>query len=122
MLKTEDRRFLKKLFSSSLPISLLSSLCLCVSVVSSFSVCFRPATAAAPRRPTSSAPLAVVNSPIAVTVNGESAEVLAAVGYPGAVDGYQVNFRVPSDTGTGAATIQISSAWIPGAPVNMEVK
>jgi len=67
-------------------------------------------------------PLAVVNSPLDVTVNGNAAEVLAAVGYPGAVDGYQVNFRVPPGTGTGTATIQISSAWIPGAPVNMEVK
>jgi hypothetical protein len=75
-----------------------------------------------PGLPFPSSPLAVVNSPLAVTVNGESAEVLAAVGYPGAVDGYQVNFRVPPDTGTGTATIQISSAWIPGAPVNMEVK
>lgn len=32
-------------------------------------------------------PLAVVNSPVEVTVNGKPAEVLAAVGYPGAVDG-----------------------------------
>ena len=67
-------------------------------------------------------PLAVVNSPIDVTVNGKSAEVLAAVGYPGAVDGYQVNFRVPPDTGAGTATLQISSAWIPGAPVTIAVQ
>ena len=69
-----------------------------------------------------SSPLAVVNSPIDVTVNGKSAEVLGAVGYPGAVDGYQVNFRVPPDTRTGTATLQISSAWIPGAPVSIAVK
>jgi len=31
-------------------------------------------------------PLAAVNSPVDVTVNGEPAEVLGAVGYPGAVD------------------------------------
>jgi uncharacterized protein (TIGR03437 family) len=47
--------------------------------------------------PFPSSPLATVNSPITVTVNGEAATVLAAVGYPGAVDGYQVNFRMPSD-------------------------
>jgi uncharacterized protein (TIGR03437 family) len=75
-----------------------------------------------PGQPFPASPLAVVNSPINVTVNGNAAEVLAAVGYPGAVDGYQVNFRVPPATGTGTATIQISSAWIPGEPVNMEVK
>ena len=76
----------------------------------------------APGQPFPSSPLAVVNSPVEVMVNGESAEVLAAVGYPGAVDSYQVNFRVPATTGTGTATIQISSAWISSAPVNIEVK
>jgi uncharacterized protein (TIGR03437 family) len=79
-------------------------------------------TSLTPGQPFTSSPLSVVNSPIDETVNGKSAEVLAEVGYAGAVDGYQVNFRVPPDTGTGTATIQISSAWIPGAPVNIEVK
>jgi uncharacterized protein (TIGR03437 family) len=56
----------------------------------------------------------VVNSPVEVTVNGQDAEVLDAVGYPGAVDEYQ-NFRVPPDTAKGSATIQVSAAWITGA-------
>ncbi|HTX39112.1 MAG TPA: hypothetical protein VME43_29010 [Bryobacteraceae bacterium] len=43
------------------------------------------------------------NSPLTVTVNGEAAEVLAAVGYPGSVDGYQVNFQMPFDVRTGVA-------------------
>ena len=73
-------------------------------------------------QPFPSSPLAVVNSPIDVTVNGKSAEVLAAVGYPGAVDGYQVNFRVPAGTEAGNGTLQISSAWIPGAPVTIAVR
>jgi uncharacterized protein (TIGR03437 family) len=75
-----------------------------------------------PGQPFPSSPLAVVNSPIDMTVNGKSAEVLAAVGYPGAVDGYQVNFRVPQDISPGAVTIQISAAWIPSAPVSIAVK
>ena len=75
-----------------------------------------------PGQPFPSSPLAVVNSPVDVTVNGKSAEVLGAVGYPGAIDGYQVNFRVPPDITPGAATIQISAAWIPGAPVDVAVK
>jgi uncharacterized protein (TIGR03437 family) len=49
-------------------------------------------------QPFPSSPLANVNSPVEVSVNGKAAEVVGAVGYPGAVDGYQVNFRVPSDT------------------------
>jgi hypothetical protein len=79
-------------------------------------------TSLAPGQPFPASPLAVVNSPVVVTVNGKVAEVLTAVGYPGAVDGYQVNFRVPLDLSPGAATIQISAAWIPGAPVSIPVK
>ena len=75
-----------------------------------------------PGQPFPSSPLAVVNSPVDVTVNGKSAEVLGAVGYPGAVDGYQVNFRVSPDISPGAATIQISAAWIAGAPVTIAVQ
>jgi hypothetical protein len=69
-----------------------------------------------------STPAQVVNSPVQVTVNGRPAEMLAAVGYPGAVDGYQVNFRLPSDTPKGTAAIQVSAAWIPGAPATITVQ
>ena len=73
-------------------------------------------------QPFPQSPLAIVNSPIDVTVNGKSAEMIAAVGLPGAVDGYQVNFRVPSDTGKGTATVQISAAWIAGPAVNIAIQ
>jgi uncharacterized protein (TIGR03437 family) len=63
--------------------------------------------------------LAIVNSPIEVAVNGKPAEVLSAVGFPGAVDGYQVNSRVPPDAAKGPASIQVSAAWISGAPVSI---
>jgi hypothetical protein len=43
----------------------------------------------------------VCNSPIEVMVNGRPGEVLYAGGYPGAVDRYQVNFRVPDGTASG---------------------
>jgi len=69
-----------------------------------------------------SSPLSTVNSPVEVAVNGKAAEVLSAVGYPGAVDGYQVNFRVPPDTAKGPASIQVSAAWIPGLPVSIPVQ
>jgi hypothetical protein len=72
-----------------------------------------------PGQPFPSSPLAGVNSPIEVTVNGESAEVLAAAGYPAAVDGYQVNFRVPADIAKGAASIQVTVAWITGTSVSI---
>ena len=75
-----------------------------------------------PGQPFPSSPLAVVNSPVEVTVNGTAAEVLSATGYPGAVDGYQVNFRVPPDTAKGPASIQVSAAWISGTPVSIPIQ
>jgi uncharacterized protein (TIGR03437 family) len=75
-----------------------------------------------PGQPFPSSPPANVNSPIEVSVNGKAAEVLSATGYPGAVDGYQVNFRVPPDTAKGPASIQVSAAWISGAAVSIPVQ
>jgi uncharacterized protein (TIGR03437 family) len=65
---------------------------------------------------------AVVNSPVQVLVNGRSAEVLRAVGIPGAIDLYQVDFRMPPDTPQGSATIQFTTAWIPGSGVAIRVR
>jgi uncharacterized protein (TIGR03437 family) len=64
----------------------------------------------------------VVNSPVQVTVNGKAADVFGAVGYPRAVGGYQLNFRVPPDTAKGMASLQVSAAWIAGAPVSIPVQ
>lgn len=75
-----------------------------------------------PGSPFPASPPAVVNSPVNVMVNGKSAEVLGAVGYPGAVNGYQVNFRVPSDAAHGTATIQVASAWIAGPAVQIAIQ
>ena len=75
-----------------------------------------------PGQPFPSNPLAAVNSPVEATVNGEPAEVLTAVGSPGTVDEYQVNFRLPSDTAKGIATIQVSAAWISSASVKIPVQ
>ena len=72
-----------------------------------------------PGKPFPASPLAVVNSPVDVRVNGKSAEVTSAVGFPGAVDGYQVNFRVPSDVAKGPAILQVSAAWITGPGVTI---
>ena len=66
-------------------------------------------------------PLAVVNAPVDVSVNGKSAEVLGAVGYPGSTDGYQVNFRVPADAATGIVSLQVSAAWIASDGVSIPI-
>ena len=75
-----------------------------------------------PGQPFPSSPAATVNSPIEVKVNGNSAEVLGAVGFPGSLDGYQVTFRVPQDAAKGMATIQVSAAWIAGPAVGIVVQ
>jgi hypothetical protein len=75
-----------------------------------------------PGQPFPLTPPAAVNSPVDVKVNGVSTEVLAAVGLPGTVDGFQVNFRVPTDAVSGVATVQVSAAWIAGPPVNISIR
>lgn len=75
-----------------------------------------------PGAPFPATPSATVNSPVEVTVNGKSADIIGAVGYPGAVDGYLVNFRIPSDAAHGVAAIQLTAAWIAGSPVNIPIQ
>jgi uncharacterized protein (TIGR03437 family) len=63
-----------------------------------------------------------VNSPVQVSVGGKPAEVLYAGGYPGMVDRYQINFRVPDNPGSGATTLGLTCAFIPGSDVTFPIK
>src|SRR5260370_27053295 len=63
-----------------------------------------------------------VNSPVAVTVNGHFPDVVNPIGWPGLVDTYRVDFRVPDGTAVGSAAIQLSAAWIAGSPVNIPIQ
>ena len=74
-----------------------------------------------PSQPFSADPPQVVNSPVVVNVNGQPAEVLSAVGVPGSVDTYQIDFRLPDGLGPGFATIQITEAFIPGPTFQIPV-
>ena len=75
-----------------------------------------------PGKPFPLSPLAVVTSPVEVRANGKPAEVLGAVGLPGAVDGYQVNFRLPADTLKGLASLQLSVGMVADTSVRVMVK
>jgi hypothetical protein len=75
-----------------------------------------------PGQPFTADPLQVVSSPVQVLVNGNPGDVMYAGGYPGAVDGYQVNFRVPPATTPGQAALQLTSAWIAGLALNIPVQ
>jgi uncharacterized protein (TIGR03437 family) len=75
-----------------------------------------------PGQPFPADPRQSVSSPLEVTVGGASATVLYAGGYPGAVNGYQVNFRVPDGVQAGTTNIRLSAAWIAGSPVKIAVQ
>ncbi len=75
-----------------------------------------------PGDPFPSNPLAVVNSPVEVTVNGAQAAVQYAGGYPGTTDSYQVNFVVPPAMASGPATLKITAAWITGPGITINIQ
>ena len=58
-------------------------------------------------------PLRPVVGPVTVSVNGNAANVINAVGWPGTNNTYRLDFQVPAGT-KGAASVQIGSAWIQG--------
>jgi uncharacterized protein (TIGR03437 family) len=63
-----------------------------------------------------------VNSPLAVKVNGQDAEVINGFGWPGLVDTYRVDFRVPDGMAAGTASVQLSAAWIAGTAVRIAIQ
>ncbi len=75
-----------------------------------------------PGKPFPATGLHAVTSPVQVVVNGTSVPALWSGGYPGAVNTYQVNFRLPDDTASGTASISLNVAWINGSEVKIPVK
>ncbi len=72
-----------------------------------------------PGQPFPTGSLVQVNSPVGVTVNGIAADVINAIGWPGRVDTYRLDFRVPAGSASGMASIQITAAWITGPAVGI---
>jgi hypothetical protein len=62
-----------------------------------------------------------VNSPVEVTVSGRVADVINKIGWPSARDIYRIDFRVP-EAASGAADLQLTSAWIPSAAVEIPIR
>jgi uncharacterized protein (TIGR03437 family) len=75
-----------------------------------------------PGQPFTTDSLFQVNSPVDVTLNGRPAEVINNIGWPGLVDTYRIDFRVPDGTTAGMASIQITAAWIAGTAVGIAVQ
>jgi uncharacterized protein (TIGR03437 family) len=75
-----------------------------------------------PGRPFPLESIQQVNSPLVVSVNGKPADVINGIGWPGQVDAYRVDFRIPEGTAPGIAAIQLTAAWITGSSVNIPVQ
>jgi uncharacterized protein (TIGR03437 family) len=75
-----------------------------------------------PGQPFPSDTVQTVNSPLAVSVNGKPADVINGIGWPGQVDTYRVDFRVPDGIAPGMAAIQLTAAWIAGSAVGIPVQ
>jgi hypothetical protein len=73
-------------------------------------------------QPFPAGPPQTVKSAVEVRINGSPAEVLYAGGYPGVIDGYQVNFRVPAGTTPGTATLGLTAGFIAGGQVTIQVQ
>jgi uncharacterized protein (TIGR03437 family) len=71
--------------------------------------------------PFSGPPYQEVNSPITVVFNNKELPVVNKIGWPGQKSLYRVDFQVPSDAGSGTATLQLTAAWIPGPVVTIPV-
>src|SRR5262245_51040274 len=52
-----------------------------------------------------------VNAPVEVNVNGQAAQVLNAIGWPGTLDTYRVDFRFPDRTGGTTAAMQLTAGF-----------
>ena len=55
-----------------------------------------------------------VSSPVEVNIAGHVQSALNKVGWPGMVNTYRVDFRVPDSTPSGQAAVELTVAWISG--------
>jgi uncharacterized protein (TIGR03437 family) len=62
-----------------------------------------------------------VNSPIEVMVNGNSAELGSAIGWPGQTNTYRLDVRLPDEASAGMATLGLRAAWITAPEVRIPV-
>ena len=72
-----------------------------------------------PDQPFPRDPLAAVLARLQVTVNGRPAEVVTALGWPGEVNLYRLDFRVPAGKPPGPATVRVEVKGIAGPPASL---
>ena len=75
-----------------------------------------------PGQPFTADPIQVVNSPVEVLVNGTPGDIRSANGVPGAVDRYEVSFRLPESVAPGVTSLQVISAWVASSEVKIAIQ
>jgi len=75
-----------------------------------------------PGQPFPAGDLLEVNSPVDITVNGKSADVVNKIGWPAMTNVYRVDFVVPAGTAPGLASVVPTVAWINGLEVRIPVR
>ncbi len=63
-----------------------------------------------------------VNSPLDVSVNGQMAEVINAIGWPGLVDTIASTFASPQALPRASQYCKLTTAWIAGVPVSIAIQ
>jgi hypothetical protein len=74
-----------------------------------------------PGQPFPAEPLALVNSPVEVLLNGTSVAAINQIGVPATTDTYRIDFRVPS-VSAGDARLQLRAAWIDSSAVTIPIR
>jgi len=69
-----------------------------------------------------SLPYNVVIAPVEVIAGGRAVNAVNAIGWPGQVNTYRVDFTVPSGTSSGPTVVQLRAAGIAGPPVSIPVQ
>lgn len=63
-----------------------------------------------------------VSSPVDVTVNGVSGEVINKLGWPGTTDTYRIDVRLPTGLTPGTGKLVLKAAWISSEEVPVQIR
>jgi hypothetical protein len=59
---------------------------------------------------------------VEATVNGNIADVVNKIGWPGTTDTYRVDIRIPGGTTPGMAALRLIAAFISGREVSIPIQ
>ena len=63
-----------------------------------------------------------VLAPVEASIGGKESQVINKIGWPGTLDLYRLDIRVPDGIPRGMASVQFTAAWAPGPEVKIPVE